>query len=123
MAQIKAKGNSMMPTISDNNIIEIEFTKNIKKYNIVAFKYQNHTVLHRIIKIKKNGIITQGDNVPFTESISKKNIIGIMTKNITTNKKPTRNLLIVKIYKFKNKMLKYLGANKYLTKTIFLKNN
>ncbi len=76
------KGFSMMPLIRQNrDTIIVKKLKNPPKENDVLLyknKYGKY-VLHRVIKVLKNGYVIRGDNNFFNEyDIKKENIIGIL---------------------------------------------
>ena len=74
-------GYSMYPLIREReDILHIKQTDSYKKGDIVLFKSNvEHYVLHRILKIKKDKIITAGDYNYFKDQpITKEQILGIL---------------------------------------------
>ena len=72
-------GYSMYPLIKEReDILHIIKTDNVKKGDVILFKSDiNHYVLHRILKIKKDKIITAGDYNYFKDQpIKKEQILG-----------------------------------------------
>ncbi|MBO4667755.1 MAG: signal peptidase I [Bacilli bacterium] len=67
-------GYSMYPLIKEReDILHIIKTDNVKKGDVILFKSDiNHYVLHRILKIKKDKIITAGDYNYFKDQPIKK---------------------------------------------------
>ena len=65
--KVRVFGNSMKPSILDHDIVLIEpiLSSYIKKNDIIAFWRQatEIIVIHRVIKIDENYIITKGDNL------------------------------------------------------------
>ena len=103
------EGKSMYPTIKPDQKFKILKTKNVKIGDIVVFEYKKNpnkkklkwkSVVHRIIKIKGNEIITKGDNkIYYDSSITFKNIVGkviqIEDNKINTKYYNTINRIIV----------------------------
>ena len=74
-------GYSMYPLIREReDILHIKQTDEYKKGDIVLFKPNvEHYVLHRILKIKKDKIVTAGDYNYFKDpAITKEQILGIL---------------------------------------------
>lgn len=70
---------SMEPTIEVGDDVLIKVTKDIKKGDVVVFdnKENDNFILHRVIQINENDVITKGDNNNMNDkAISKENIIG-----------------------------------------------
>ena len=57
----EVKTGSMIPTIKVSDYIMIYKSKELKKGDIVTFKFENSLVTHRIVNIKDNKITTRGD--------------------------------------------------------------
>ena len=74
-------GYSMYPLIREReDILHIVKSSNYKKGDIVLFKNkEEHYVLHRILKIKKDKIITAGDYNYFKDQpINKDQVLGLL---------------------------------------------
>ena len=57
--------NSMDPVLDEEAVVLRYKPKNISEINIgdiISFKYHNDTLIHRVIDIKDNKILTKGDN-------------------------------------------------------------
>ena len=95
-----AIGESMRPMLrggQDMVIIEPLHEK-LRKYDVIFFKdASSRYVLHRVIKIKSDKVITRGDNTYFTETVSKYAILGILTKYNKNGKSYSVNLLSYKL--------------------------
>lgn len=59
----KVEGHSMYPFLylNDKVLVKKGIFKNLKKGDIIVFYRIKNLVIHRIVKIKKNNIITKGD--------------------------------------------------------------
>ncbi len=70
---------SMTPTINIGDDVLIKITKDIQKGDIVVFDNQENDnfIIHRVIQINENEIITKGDSNNTEDiAISKENVIG-----------------------------------------------
>ena len=69
---------SMEPTISIDDLVFVKKATNIKVGDIILFKSGNSSVIHRIIKIEDNVVITKGDaNNVEDDPIDINNVSGI----------------------------------------------
>ena len=110
-------GYSMYPLIREReDILHIIQTKEIKKGDIILFKSDiDHYVLHRILKIKKDKIITAGDYNYFKDKpIANEQILG---KLIEIKKKDGK---VINLEKDK-KGRKFFYTNFFLIKAFFQK--
>lgn len=110
-------GFSMYPLIKQReDILHIIKTDNYKKGDIILFKsHVDHYVLHRILKIKKDKIITAGDYNYFKDQpITKEQILG---KLISIKKKDGK---LIDLNKNK-KVRKYFYTNFFPIKAFFQK--
>ena len=85
-------GYSMYPLIKEReDILHIIKTDNVKKGDVILFKSDNnHYVLHRILKIKKDKIITAGDYNYFKDQpITREQVLG---KLVTIKKKDGKEI-------------------------------
>ncbi len=76
-------GKSMLPFIREEGDTAVIFPLSTvpKKFDVVFYRRADGTyVLHRIVRIKKNGYIIRGDNCYYDEYISKEQVIGIAEK-------------------------------------------
>ncbi|MFA5692508.1 MAG: S24/S26 family peptidase [Acholeplasmataceae bacterium] len=95
IVSIKVKGNSMLPFfINDKTVVDLKKEKNYLKYDVILAKYNNHYVLHRIIKIKDNIYVLRGDG-NLTKEVVKYEDIYAKVVGFKTNEKT------IKRYKFK----------------------
>ena len=75
-ANIKVNGNSMQPTINNNDIITIKKQENYYIGDILVFLYKDAELLaHRLLKIDKN-YYCKGDNSFRLEDIKEDQILG-----------------------------------------------
>lgn|SRR5690554_70027 len=103
---LTVKGHSMWPFLKSNKT-KITLTKShsYKKLDIVLFKYNNKYILHRIIKIKNNNYIIQGDGLISKEVVSKESIYAKVSSYTLKNKTTyTTN----KLYLFKVRLWRLL---------------
>lgn len=116
----KVSGSSNYPLIRDGDIAYAEPIQNLPSKKLLGkfalFPYENSIFLHRIIKVKKEVIITKGDNNWFADSpIPHSEIIGICYKIITPDH------LIIDLNKFHtvSKLLSfYSRANSLLNNLV-----
>lgn len=95
IVSIKVKGNSMLPFfINNKTIVDLKKQTDYFKYDVVLAKYNNHFVLHRIIKIKNNKYTLRGDGNLTKELVTKEDIYAKVI-SFQTNEK------IIKRYKIK----------------------
>ena len=108
------KGNSMLPTIKQDQKVKILKTKDVKIGNIIIFKgnskkKKNFKVIHRVVKIDGNKIITKGDNsnncdVPITYKEILGKVIKVGNKRVDTSYYNFINPIISKISCFSAKV-------------------
>ena len=70
---------SMLPTINIGDDVFVKISKDINKGDIVVFDnvQNNNFILHRVVQINENEVITKGDNNNTADTaISKEDIIG-----------------------------------------------
>lgn len=58
---------SMSPTLNVGDLVVVEPAREIKVGDLVVFKYENYTILHRVIWIGKEYVCTKGDRNTGTE--------------------------------------------------------
>jgi D-arabinose 1-dehydrogenase-like Zn-dependent alcohol dehydrogenase len=66
-------GFSMYPTVGPL-AIGLCRDETIKEGDIIAFRYMNHSITHRVISIQGNTIVTKGDHNDFYEVIDRKDV-------------------------------------------------
>lgn len=75
-------GNSMSPTVVDGDKVQlspIADRKKLKIGDVVLFRYQGRHILHRIIKIKNDEYILQGDAMTKREHVMRDDIVALLT--------------------------------------------
>lgn len=71
---------SMYPTISEGDIVFVKIGKDVKLDDIITYESDGNIITHRIIEIKEEEIIAQGDNNNTQdEPIKKDEVIGKVT--------------------------------------------
>lgn len=95
--EITVRGQSMLPFFKDGKTaVRLKPIIEPKQRDVVLFSYQNGYILHRIIKIKDETIICQGDALKSKEIIQKQDILAVVEnytykhKTIHTNQKKYR---------------------------------
>ena len=85
------KGISMLPTIVQlEDRVKLINPENIKKYHIALYRRNDgHFVLHRVVRVHKNGTFTMsGDNqLSLEHDIKKEQIIALVSEIIHSNGK------------------------------------
>jgi len=104
------QGRSMLPTIKQDQKVKILKTKDVKIGDIIVFKIKNkknkiNRIIHRIVKINGNEVITKGDNrFNCDVSITSKEILGkvikVGNKSIDKNYYDLINPFIARISKY-----------------------
>lgn len=76
------KGESMLPLLKEGNIIEITNPRSLRLGDLVVFKFKKkNLIVHRIVKMDRNNIITKGDNRPLCDiPITHQDVIGKVIK-------------------------------------------
>ena len=76
----KVKGTSMWPFFKDGKTtITLTKPKQLKRLGIYLFEIDNKFFLHRLIKIKKENYIFQGDGLISKEIVKKDQIVGFVS--------------------------------------------
>jgi phage repressor protein C with HTH and peptisase S24 domain len=77
---IKVTGSSMTPFFTDGktSVTVKHIEKELQKYDVILFKYQESYKLHRIIQMKDNRIVVSGDNLLSKEIVTFNDIIGVV---------------------------------------------
>lgn len=94
-------GNSMQPLlrVRQDQVVLTKLEKPLKKYDVVLYKRPNgQYVLHRIVKIKKDHYIINGDNRYHLEIVPKDWVIALMEGFYRCDKYYTRNSLPYRLY-------------------------
>lgn len=71
---------SMEPTFSKGALLIVKDTKDVKVGDIVVYQSQSELIVHRIVSLNKNVVVTQGDannvsDVPFDKSLIRGKVI------------------------------------------------
>ena len=86
-------GGSMLPLLRQRrDIIEIHAKgpERCKKYDVVLYKREGMYILHRILKVLKNGYLIAGDNNTFTDPpVTDDMILGVLTRVVRNGKSIT----------------------------------
>lgn len=75
-------GTSMEPMLKQgqNPIVISKIDRAPKRRDVILFRVNSGKyILHRVIKVNKDCLITRGDNMLVTETVSDNEIIGILT--------------------------------------------
>lgn len=81
--KLKVKGNSMYPTLKDGDLVVIHRfnpgTHKLRPGDIVLVRAFDGVLLHRVVEIRENLVITKGDNNPLADEVSNvSDIVGIV---------------------------------------------
>jgi signal peptidase I len=80
--KIKVNGNSMAPTLLENDVVQIVKANHLAINDVVLYCIEGKYVLHRIVDIFGDFIITKGDNNNFADHvITKDNVLGRLLVN------------------------------------------
>lgn len=81
---IPLKGISMLPTLSEGDILYVYAQQEYSIGDIIVFSYpQEGYLVHRIIEIEKGAIMCKGDNSKRIEIIMKRQIVGKVIDHIS----------------------------------------
>ncbi|MBO5746751.1 MAG: S24/S26 family peptidase [Clostridia bacterium] len=75
-------GVSMQPMLrqGQNPVVISKVVSTPKKHAVILFKDSTGKyILHRIIKVTKDGFVTRGDNLFVTESVASDGVLGVLT--------------------------------------------
>ena len=77
----KTKGTSMKPLLKQNrDVITIAKKKErLKPLDVALYKRNSDYVLHRVIKLTKDGYLIRGDNTYALENVKEEQVLGVMT--------------------------------------------
>lgn len=95
------RGFSMWPLLHQNKDLLVirKPDRELRKNDIVLFKARTKYLLHRIVKIDGETIITAGDHNAFKDQpITKDRVIGILTSFVRDGKERNVDDLPLKIY-------------------------
>jgi len=95
MVSFTVKGTSMRPFFKDNHtIVQLKKFDTYHKGDVVLFQYENQVLLHRIIKIKDDKYMIQGDGAYRKEIVDKDAIYGKVISFIGQSPQYERNYKI-----------------------------
>jgi len=126
----KPQGHSMRPTIvpgRDSVIVVPLEERKLKRGDVALFrrredapKYPGMLVLHRVCRVKKDGIYMVGDNEKEIEGpLNKEQFLGIMTEVIRKNRHiPVTNLR----YRMLTRIWLFLRPLRFVLGKVFIKN-
>ncbi len=85
----RVTGYSMLPMLKENrDIVIIEKPESrLKKYDVALFRYEDHYVLHRVVRVKKDRYITRGDNNLNSETVPDGAVLGVLTSFVQDGRK------------------------------------
>lgn len=95
--RIRISGNSMMPTLNNGAIVNVEDvieSGQLNEGDIVLFQRYNLLVIHRIIKIVDCFYFVKGDNEDEVDVIRFSNILGKVSLHSHVVKVPNGNYVI-----------------------------
>ena len=102
--KIISKGTSMLPMLRDgvDTVVIVKKPEKLKKGDTVLYvRNSGEYVLHRIIKVKKDGFVMRGDNHFISEyPIFENQIIGFLTAYIRDGKRTEHTDFKYRIYSF-----------------------
>lgn len=93
-------GKSMYPMLKNKSKVLICKTKEYSLYDVCLFKYYDHYVLHRLIKVDDDKYEFRGDNSIDIECVSKNDILGKLLGYYNGNN--------------------YIGIDKYLNRRYYI---
>lgn len=102
VASFTIHGTSMLPLLHDR-IDKVWISKpkqKLKKYDIIFYRLENYGfILHRIVKVKKDGYICRGDNHTDNEPLLDPNrVIAVVTEYERNGRKYSVDSLGHKVY-------------------------
>jgi len=63
MSRMKVRGHSMYPLLRDGDTLVVRHGREITRGDVVVCLRADETVVHRVIRIARNRVLTKGDNV------------------------------------------------------------
>ena len=84
---IPLKGTSMLPTLSDGDVLSVYAQHDYIVGDIIVFFYPGEGYLvHRIIGMEKGAVLCKGDNSKRIEVIMKRQIVGKVVDHVSERK-------------------------------------
>ncbi len=81
--RFRVKGVSMQPLLrNEKDEVSLESRRNeeLKRGDIILFKYQGRHILHRIIRVEASRFVLKGDNAVNCEYCSFRDIVGVVSR-------------------------------------------
>ena len=98
------RGNSMQPMLSDgvDAVTLVKPASPPKKYDVIFYRRENgQFVLHRIIKIKKDGYVCRGDNQIIKEyPVTQDRVLGVLKEYTHKGRTKRTDCFGQKVYAF-----------------------
>lgn len=98
------KGTSMRPMLIGgiDAVTIVKPTEPLKKYDVILYRRANgQYVLHRIIKVKKDGYVCRGDNQTVKEyPVTRDRVVGVLTEYTHKGKAKRADSLGQRVYAF-----------------------
>ncbi|HAN21646.1 MAG TPA: hypothetical protein DCP51_08255 [Clostridiales bacterium] len=103
-ASFTVHGTSMQPMLTDrkDTVIIVKSAFPLKKYDIIFYRRENgQFVLHRIIKVKKDGYVCRGDHQTVKEyPVTENMVIGVLSEFTHKGKQRQVDRLSHRFYSF-----------------------
>lgn len=105
-------GRSMLPFIRPGDNVKLEIGKrDIRNFDVVLYKKNDKSILHRVVGKKADGYIICGDNESTADFVVPEQIIGIMVQHQGRKHVRTEKTLAWCWYRLKVKQLARLMKN------------
>jgi len=101
-ARLTVTGSSMAPMLHNrrDTVELIPVTGKQKKGELILYRRENgQYVLHRIVKVVKDGYICCGDNQAMREPVAQEQLLAVVDGFIRNGKKYTRKSISYRLYK------------------------
>lgn len=111
---IPLTGTSMSPTLQQgrDNLVLAPLSPNVplRRYDVVLFRYRGAYILHRIMKIKGDTLVTRGDALVSTETPLRSDLVArlIAVKDTQTGKVTQCHSLKWKLLSRKTVLIKFI---------------
>lgn len=77
ISKLTTNGNSMFPTILNNETVEISpISSTLSPGKLYLFNYRSNIIIHRLLKFDETNCIFIGDNTSTIHKVSIKDVIG-----------------------------------------------
>ena len=115
------QGSSMSPFLKEkrNKVVISKINRDLRLYDVVLYKINDHYILHRIIGFEDNICLIRGDNCVAIEKVDRTSIVGILIAYYSRNEYIELNEDInIKWYKKSNSTLLYRRIRNKLIRTV-----